>query len=854
MLLLKRAAIIGNASVVIATVVGAIVLSQLTSFAWGFSEGGHKVVASVAYQRLTPADRAAVVAILQSHPRFRSDFRNAMPAAIANGPVEDRQEWIFQQAAIWPDIARDFTGAAKTRFHRGNWHFINQPFFLTDEDEEALSDSVDVNLNVEPPSTSFDDARMNVVQAIVNSVRIIESPTQSRSTKAVHICWLLHTVGDLHQPLHSSAMFSRRLFPQGDRGGNSIKTTVDDNLHAVWDRTFGTKLNLADARALANRLRDRSDLQPEMEAARQSLDPRGMWSESIEMAQNMAYSHEVVELLKSREAANANLEQDPLPLSNDYLAARKGASEVAVVRAGARLSALLARLANPRPTPHDELAGIRSLDTSRRLTERGLAAKVVGAANPEGAETVVLVESVVGLDAVAAAEGTPAKNHAAGAAECSVDCPHCAGTAAPKPQRFPSFDPQFPPPEGTKTFELSQQYPEAYDADETFPWSDIDYRVNPTGYLNAVLGYCLAGNIETDFRGSDNPIRTWYHAPWMHDDGEKNTSRRAGREYHRGLTSERRSRPFELHPLQTGEGFPENRIQNWAVSLYSPRGGYTLGKIWKTVDGIPDPTRATFPDNTVSFKLLFTAAPVTQVPFLTGSLEWTANIHPLTPMTPYRRVDQQVRLLQVDVAVKDPRVADAAGWIFGTFVYDGFRSGQDKFKKLIPVGLSWGDDSNEPRLVEKSGSFINPYLRQTVLNHELLEPEGVREWGEHTYVRHHGLGGRLNGPVDNPSSSCISCHGRAAVTRQRPLLAMPMVYKSGSVPEQIAAFDRFFRGMRPNSQLTRAEKTDGSVVDFVTVDYSLQVSMGIRNFHTVNPDAIEKRRKGEAPCVTRGAE
>ncbi|MFO0819991.1 MAG: S1/P1 nuclease [Pirellulales bacterium] len=846
MLLLKR-----SATIVCTVILGGVISSILATTAWGFSEGGHKVIASVAFQRLSPADRATLVAILQSHPRFRSDFRNSMPAGILNGPIEDRQEWIFQQAAIWPDLARDFSGAAKTRFHRGNWHFINQPFFLTDDDEEALSDSIDVNLNVEPPSTNLDDSRMNVVQAIANSVRIIESRTQLNSTKAVHICWLLHCVGDLHQPLHSSAMFSRRLFPQGDRGGNSIKTTVDDNLHAVWDRTFGTKLSLPAARDLAASLRARADLQRKMEAASQSLDPRVMWSESIEMAREIAYSHEVIELLKSREADRVNLEQEPIPLSNDYLAARKGASEVAMVRAGARLSAILALLANPGSTPHHELAGIHSLDTSSRLAVRvGAGAESLG--NVEATATIEpSAEEQIGLLPLDA----PARQRTASGAACPADCPHCAKTAvAVKTDRFPSFDPMFPPPEGAKTFELSQQYPETYDTDEQFPWSEIDYRVNPTGYLNAVLGYCLAGNTETDFRGSDNPIRKWYHAPWMHDDGEKNPSRRAGREYHHGLTSERRSRPLELHPLQTGEGFPENRIQNWAVSLYSARGGYTLGKIWRTADGIPDPTRATFPDNTVSFKLLFTAAPVAQVPFLTGSLEWTANIHPPMPLTPYRRADQQVRLLQVDVAVKDPRVAKSTGWIFGTFVYDGFRPGEDKFKKLIPVGLSWGDDSNEPRLIEKQGSYINPHLRQTVLNHELLEPEGLREWGEHTYVRHHGLGGRLNGPVDNPSSSCISCHGRAAVTRERPLVTMPNVYKSGSVPEQIAAFDRFFRSVRPNSQLVRAEKIDGSMADFVTVDYSLQVSMGIRNFHTVNPDAIEKRRKGEAPCVTRGAE
>jgi len=32
------------------------------------------------------------------------------------------------------------------------------------------------------------------------------------------LTWLFHLIGDIHQPLHSTALFSTKLFPEGDRG------------------------------------------------------------------------------------------------------------------------------------------------------------------------------------------------------------------------------------------------------------------------------------------------------------------------------------------------------------------------------------------------------------------------------------------------------------------------------------------------------------------------------------------------------------------------------------------------------------------------------------------------------------
>ena len=420
---------------------------------------------------------------------------------------------------------------------------------------------------------------------------------------------------------------------------------------------------------------------------------------------------------------------------------------------------------------------------------------------------------------------------------------------SPAASGFPSYDLNFPPKDRTRQFELSQNYPVTYNVTEHFPWENVDFRKDWRKYLEAVLKYCLEGNVDVEFKGQDNPIRKWYHAPWMHDDSEPTEGgKRQGRECHYGLTRERRSRAKELHPLQTTD-----KVQNWAVSLYSDRGGYTLGRIWNTPDGFPDPSNATFPDHTVSFKLLFTAAPVSEVPYLANSYVVTANINPDgAPAIPFKRVDRDVRLLQLDVAVKDPRVAETSGWIFGTFIYDGSQPGSSPFERLVPVGLSWGDEVDEKSDIDRDGAFANDRLKESILNSDLIpiRPSDTN-WGNKAYVTHHGLGGRLNGPVDNKYSSCMSCHGRAGTyyaalpPNEQSGIPMPILAgkdaEMGSAIAQKAAFDKLFSTVRPNSHLEHSTLAGQGGQLFVSVDYSLQVSQGIRNFYQnlrTQPDKI----------------
>jgi len=382
--------------------------------------------------------------------------------------------------------------------------------------------------------------------------------------------------------------------------------------------------------------------------------------------------------------------------------------------------------------------------------------------------------------------------------------------------KFPSYSRFFQPPSDAKQiFELSQNYPSTYDKNEEYPWQEIDFRTEPEKYMNAVLKYSLEGNLEVNFRGQDNKVRKWYHAPYMHDDGKQNGN---GREYINGMTRERPTPKFEIHERQDIE------LESWAVGMYNEPGGYTLNQVWMTEEN-PAPSKAVFPEGTVSFKLLFTNGTVDKVPFLKNTLEWVANIYPCDPgkCGATQRENTTVRLLQIDIAVKDKR-AEKTGWVFGTFMYDAATNGETIWDRMIPVGLSWGDDSEVLTDISRQGSFINPELKETYLNPYLIE-DITKTYTNQAYMRYHGLGGRLNGPVDNPISSCMSCHGQSGIRADGYPLPMANFYLTrDNFPE--SEFKIYFSDVQGGAYIRQFEGEE-----YFMTDYSLQIAFGIRNFY-----------------------
>jgi hypothetical protein len=337
-------------------------------------------------------------------------------------------------------------------------------------------------------------------------------------------------------------------------------------------------------------------------------------------------------------------------------------------------------------------------------------------------------------------------------------------------------------------FKLRQDYPTSVPAVGAKPWKSFSFRTQPQQYMNSVLAYCLEGNTAVDWQLDQNTVRKWYHAPWMHSTDN-------GREFVHGLTRERGSRPKELAPTQTGS------FQNWAVGMYNAPGGYVVGQVWKDPNA-PNATKAKFPDGTVACKLLFTTASVAQVPYLQGSFDWQANIY-ATPSATTRSINT-VHLLQMDIAVRDSRAATTTGWVYGTFVFDGNATGATPWDKLEPVGLMWGNDPT----VKDPAHFPTTHLVQGWINTSV----GPKQ--------HLGRAGRVNGPVDNPISSCLSCHS----TSQYKAL-------TGPVPNgQISLADtmRWFRNVKATTPFDAGQ---------VSLGYSLQLATGIQRFLQAHPTA-----------------
>ena len=291
---------------------------------------GHMIVAYIAYRHLTPAARRRVGVLLELNPQY-----HAWIAGLPAGSTPDqRARRAFTQAANWPDYIKTAPGYVSDgpdggytppaspiasqnigypdRNRHLYWHFLDMPF---SDDGTSLRPA----------------ASTNAVTQIVLLGDALGSRATPDGIKSYDLVWLIHLVGDQHQPLHSVSRFTHN-DPDGDSGGNDVKlhcspdVACADNLHAQWDGILGNTHDLAVVSATGTSL----DARP-VPAGADIADPQ-IWSdESAALARRDVYI----------DPAGAPLGDPKASIGPAYLTRAKKVAEVRVILAGRRLASLL---------------------------------------------------------------------------------------------------------------------------------------------------------------------------------------------------------------------------------------------------------------------------------------------------------------------------------------------------------------------------------------------------------------------------------------------------------------------------------------------------------------------------------
>ena len=199
-------------------------------FAWG--DDGHEIIGVIAYSRLAPAAKKKVDQLL-------NDDKDPLTAGD------------FVSRTTWADKYRDSDrNSTRLRYKATrNWHFVD--IEIADGDLAAAC----ANHPKLPAGTlaSAGPEKACVVDKIDQFTAELRNNSLAKAERLLALKFLLHLIGDVHQPLHAA--------DRKDRGGNDVVVlfgdrTVPDNLHAYWDTHLVQKLG-SDVRAVAAALNQR---------------------------------------------------------------------------------------------------------------------------------------------------------------------------------------------------------------------------------------------------------------------------------------------------------------------------------------------------------------------------------------------------------------------------------------------------------------------------------------------------------------------------------------------------------------------------------------------------------------------
>ncbi|MFL6762510.1 MAG: S1/P1 nuclease [Sphingomicrobium sp.] len=272
--------------------VAAAAASLLPSPASAWGKTGHRVVAAIADTQLSGLARARVEQIL--------------------GPGESLDE-----AANWPDEMRSAPGPFWQKTTAA-WHYVTLNGTIYDH---------------APPEG-------DALEALNRFSKTLQDPKASLADKQLALRFIVHLVGDLHQPLHVGKCC--------DRGGNDVKVSwfgKPTNLHSVWDSQLVDEEQLSFTELAAKLERH---ISPQDVVKWWDANPLDWISESAEVRDTLYPSP-----AKPRKVENLKDEQPLLPeLSYSYVYKFTPLMEQRLSQGGVRLAAFLnAVFAEPKALP-----------------------------------------------------------------------------------------------------------------------------------------------------------------------------------------------------------------------------------------------------------------------------------------------------------------------------------------------------------------------------------------------------------------------------------------------------------------------------------------------------------------------
>jgi hypothetical protein len=186
----------------------AILATVPSASAWGCK--GHEIVALIAEAHLNPRAHAMALIILADGPISPTLSRYCKEPGL--DAFVDSSTWADDERTVIPDTAP--------------WHFIDIPRGAR---ESSISEYC-------PPATGC------ITTALANQLVILRDSHATAQSRADALRFVIHFVGDIHQPLHASTNDDRggncipvAFFDRAPRETNPVQENYDPNLHEVWD-------------------------------------------------------------------------------------------------------------------------------------------------------------------------------------------------------------------------------------------------------------------------------------------------------------------------------------------------------------------------------------------------------------------------------------------------------------------------------------------------------------------------------------------------------------------------------------------------------------------------------------------